>query len=324
MLLQIEHRLHFRYDGFIRESHMDVRVEPRTQSGQVLLDFSLLVGPSTRVTRHEDWLGNAVHWFSITDYHERIEILARSLIDTMPEVVLPGLVQDPIMKVPAGMELWDFLQIEDPILDDEPLRSLHADLGLTKVQTIGEAVEIVGTGLQDRFEYRSNVTDAHSTTDALLIGGGGVCQDFAHVALGLLRLTGVPARYVSGYLHVERETKAPSESHAWIEYWSPTHGWQPYDPTHGLVPEEKYVTVGYGRSYRDVPPNRGIYQGAASESLQVEVMTSPGQKPDRRRQVDDMLVDLPVYAEAPDRISRTDLPGSDAASQQQQQQQQQQ
>ena len=301
---------------------MDIRVEPRTQSGQVLLDFSLLVGPSTRVTRHEDWLGNAAHWFSITDYHERIEIFARSLIETTPNVVLPGLVDDPIKGLQDSMDLWDFLQIADPIMDDEPLRALHADMGLSKVGTIGEAVEIVGKGLPDRFEYRSNVTDAHSTTDALLVGGCGVCQDFAHVALGLLRLTGIPARYVSGYLHVEREKETPSQSHAWIEYWSPTHGWQPYDPTHGLVPEETYVTVGYGRSYRDVPPNRGIYQGAASESLEIEVRTSPGHRPDRRKVVDDMLVDLPVYAEAPDRVSRTDLPGSDAASEQQQQQQQ--
>ncbi|MEE2906498.1 MAG: transglutaminase family protein, partial [Planctomycetota bacterium] len=182
--------------------------------------------------------------------------------------------------------------------------------------------EIVGKGLPERFEYRPHVTDAHSTTDALLAGGCGVCQDFAHAALGLLRMTGIPARYVSGYLHVEREEETPSQSHAWIEYWSPTHGWQPYDPTHGLVPEESYVTVGYGRSYRDVPPNRGIYQGGASESLEVEVLTSPGKRPELRRRVDEMFVDLPVYAEAPDRRSRTDLPESDAASQQQQQQQQ--
>ncbi|MEE2907046.1 MAG: transglutaminase family protein, partial [Planctomycetota bacterium] len=210
MLLQIEHRLHFRYSGFIRESHMDIRVEPRTQSEQILLEFSLVVGPTTRVTRHEDWLGNATHWFSITDYHERIEVFARSLVETTPKVVLPGLIEDPIMDKPPSMDLWDFLQIAEPIIDDSALRSLHADMGLTKVRTVGEAVEIVGKGLPERFEYRPHVTDAHSTTDALLAGGCGVCQDFAHAALGLLRMTGIPARYVSGYLHIEREEETPS------------------------------------------------------------------------------------------------------------------
>ena len=322
MLLEIEHHLKFSYEEYIRESHLEVRVEPRSQATQVLHDFRLSLGPSARTTRFEDWMGNAVHWFSITDYHERIEILARSLVETNPQVVYPGLVDDPIQDQPPSMDLWDFLQISEPIIDGKALRSLHADLGLPGAKTVGEAVERVGEGLRSRFEYRPHVTDAHSTTDAMLVGGAGVCQDFAHAALGLLRLTGIPARYVSGYLHVERETEAPSQSHAWIEYWSPTHGWLPYDPTHGLVPEERHVTVGYGRSYQDVPPNRGIYQGGAIESLEAEVITKPGQRPDRRRPVDELFMDLPVYTEAPDRISRTDLPGSDAASQQQQQQQQ--
>ncbi|MDG2094853.1 MAG: transglutaminase family protein [Phycisphaerales bacterium] len=322
MLLQIEHSLHFSYSDYIRESHMDIRVEPRTQSGQVLLDFSLVVGPSTRVTRHEDWLGNTVHWFSITDYHDRIEVLVRSLVETNPAMILPGLVNDPISQDPPGMEQWDFMQFVGPVIESEAMRSLHADLRIADLGSIGEVVQCIGEGLRSKFEYRPNVTDAHSTTDALLLGGGGVCQDFAHAALGLLRLSGIPARYVSGYLHVERDDETPSQSHAWIEYWSPSNGWQPYDPTHGLVPNEAYVTVGYGRSYDDVPPNRGICQGGARETLKAEVITSPGKRPDRRRIPDELFMDLPVFTEAPDRRSRTDLPGSDAASQQQQQQQQ--
>ncbi|MBG80382.1 MAG: hypothetical protein CMJ39_06710 [Phycisphaerae bacterium] len=322
MLLQIEHRLHFRYSGFIRESHMDIRVEPRTKSGQVLLDFSLLVGPSTRVTRHEDWLGNAAHWFSITDYHDRIEVMARSLVDTTPEIILPEQVNDPIPEGPLPMDLWDFVQIEEPIIDGPALRALHAELGLPEAKTTGQIMERVGLGLREKFEYRPNVTDAHSTTDALLAGGGGVCQDFAHAALGLLRLSGIPARYVNGYLHVEREDDSPSQSHAWIEYWTPSHGWIGFDPTHGIFPGESHVIVAYGRSYRDVPPNRGIYQGGASETLVAEVITEPGRKPDRRQPAEELLMDLPVYSEAPDRTFATDLSSRDAGSEQQQQQQQ--
>ena len=205
MLLQIEHSLHFSYSDYIRESHMDIRVEPRTQSGQVLLDFSLIVGPTTRVTRHEDWLGNTVHWFSITDYHDRIEVLVRSLVETNPSMILPGIITDPISQESPGMAQWDFMQFVGPVIDSEAMRSLHSDLKIADLGSIGEVVECVGEGLRATFEYRPNVTDAHSTTDALLLGGGGVCQDFAHAALGLLRLSGIPARYVSGYLHVERD-----------------------------------------------------------------------------------------------------------------------
>ena len=110
MLLEIEHHLKFSYEHFIRESHLEVRVEPRSQSGQMLHDFRLRLGPNTRITRYEDWMGNAIHWFSITDYHDRIEVLVRSLVETNPAMILPGLVNDPVSQDPPGMEQWDFMQ----------------------------------------------------------------------------------------------------------------------------------------------------------------------------------------------------------------------
>ena len=308
MLLQIEHSLHFSYSDYIRESHMDIRVEPRTQSGQVLLDFSLIVGPATVVTRHEDWLGNTVHWFSITDYHDRIEVLVRSLVETNPSMIPPGSSRTRSRRNrpewPSGISCSSWSGHRQR---GDAFASFGSQDRRSRKHRRGRRV--AGEGLRAKFEYRPNVTDAHSTTDALLLGGGGVCQDFAHAALGLLRLSGIPARYVSGYLHVERDDDTPSQSQAWIEYWSPSHGWQPYDPTHGLVPNDAYVTVGYGRSYDDVPPNRGICQGGAQEMLQAEVVTSPGTRPDRRPCPMNCSWISPSTRKPPDRPSRTDLPG---------------
>jgi transglutaminase-like putative cysteine protease len=101
-----------------------------------------------------------------------------------------------------------------------------------------------------------------------------VCQDFTHLMLGALRLMGIPCRYVSGYLHVATKRAEPAQSHAWIEFWSPASGWVPHDPTHDREIDERYVVVGHGRSYDDVPPNKGIYRGNASETLQAEVRTA--------------------------------------------------
>ena len=101
----------------------------------------------------------------------------------------------------------------------------------------------------------------------------GVCQDFAHLMLGVLRQSQIPCRYVSGYLHVERTSEEASQSHAWIEFWAPSHGWIPFDPTHDRAIDERYVVVGYGRHYDDVPPNKGIFRGTAREALQAEVRT---------------------------------------------------
>lgn len=325
MLLEIEHHLKFTYDHFIRESHLEVRVEPRSQSGQILHDFRLTLGPNTRITRFEDWMGNAVHWFSITDYHDRIELLVQSIVDTLSNAPRTLECDDPLPTEPTPLHLYDFTILSGPLCQSETLRALHADLGLDRQQSIGECVRILGNGLAERFEYQKNVTTFDSTTEDFLRQHGGVCQDFAHLGLALLRTSGIPCRYVSGYLHVDTQDIEPSQSHAWIEVWSPTNGWMAFDPTHNRQPDERYVIVGYGRSYNDVPPNRGIYSGAASESLVAKVVTRPGTGREQPRLVEQTQhIDLPVYREIPERAGPAEITAGEAAASQQQQQQQQQ
>jgi transglutaminase-like putative cysteine protease len=120
--------------------------------------------------------------------------------------------------------------------------------------------------------YQVGVTGTRTPAAMALHLGGGVCQDFAHIMIALVRGLGIPCRYVSGYVHLDKRHE-PSQSHAWIEFWAPSHGWIPFDPTHNRAVDERYVVVGHGRSYDDVPPNRGIYRGAAHETLRAEVET---------------------------------------------------
>jgi transglutaminase-like putative cysteine protease len=143
------------------------------------------------------------------------------------------------------------------------MRDANRAVKVARTASIGEQAAALGTHLHDTFDYQQNVTRFDSTTDDSLKLGKGVCQDFAHLMLGFLRLRGIPCRYVSGYLHVERTSKTPSQSHAWIEFWTPAAGWVAFDPTHNQSPDERYVVVGHGHSYDDVPPNRGIYRGGA-------------------------------------------------------------
>jgi len=185
---------------------------------------------------------------------------------------------------------------------------------------MGEQLLAVGTYIQKRFEYRKNVTAYDSTTEDFLAIGGGVCQDFAHLMLGLLRLRQIPCRYVSGYLHVERKKREPSQSHAWVEFHSPTAGWVPFDPTHNRPVDDRYVVVGHGRHYDDVPPNKGIYRGIAKETLKAEVITEvvPGKVVSTLRE-DITHIDLPVFREVPARPpDRIVTNTADVASQQQQ------
>lgn len=141
--------------------------------------------------------------------------------------------------------------------------------------------------------------------------------------LALLRLRGIPCRYVSGYLHVERSAVEPAQSHAWIEFHSPSAGWIGFDPTHNREIDEHYVVVAHGRHYDDVPPNKGIYRGNARETLRAEVrtqMTAGKGVVDLHEEI--RQIDLPVFQEPPERrrLERLITRAEEAAIQQQQQQ----
>ena len=120
--------------------------------------------------------------------------------------------------------------------------------------------------------YETGSTHVRTVADEALSAGHGVCQDFAHVMIGVCRLHGIPARYVSGYLFDPKATgNGNSASHAWVDVWDPDRGWVSLDPTHDREQTARYVRVGVGRDYADVPPTRGVYKGKAKEQLDVAV-----------------------------------------------------
>ena len=142
--------------------------------------------------------------------------------------------------------------------------------GLETVQSLMHLVH-------ERFEYRPDVTTVETSVQQVLTHASGVCQDLAHVLLGLCRAIGIPARYVSGYIMASHEAGAPTRgaaaSHAWVEAFTPTHGWRGFDPTNDLMASEHHVKMAVGRDYHDVPPTRGTFRGLAVEELSVAVTT---------------------------------------------------
>jgi len=322
MLIQIEHALRFEYDDYIHESFMELRVQPLTTPQQTLRSFYMAVGPPTRVGRYTDWNGNTVHSFGISDFHDRIEVLVRSAVATDPAPIAPdelrGLDAEARAAAEAGRgPLLDFATLGGPVQRSPELERLVAELPVDASTSVGEQVVAAGRELFTRFEYRQGVTDYRSTTQHILDEGGGVCQDFAHLMLGVLRLRGIPCRYVSGYLHVETGTDEPSQSHAWIEAYVPGRGWIPYDPTHDLVPDERYVLVARGRHYDDVSPNRGIYRGRASETLHASVTTRIAPPKDIASLHEEIgQLDVPVHRDQPQ--AKPERRGADVVAQQQQ------
>jgi len=320
VFIEIEHRLSLTYDAFIRESFLELRMQPKTTPHQALSSFVLAVGPPTKVSRYRDWNGNVVHHFTIVNFHDRVQVSARSLVGTGPKAAALGAGADraPFPQLPYP--LLDFTDLGGPIRDGAALRTLSEGVAIAPGATLGEQVAALGHHIREHFVYRKNITRYDSTTDDFLRLGAGVCQDFTHLMLGLLRLRGVPCRYVSGYLHVQPGDGEPAQSHAWVEFYSPTAGWIPFDPTHNREIDERYVIVAHGRHYDDVPPNKGIYRGNAVETLETQVFTRPaGQKAISTLYEEMEHIDLPVFPEIPDRRrDRNIIMIEDAAAQQQQ------
>lgn len=319
MTLEIEHRIRFEYSDFVSESWMEFWIEPKNTTQQTVRSFFLAVGPPTKVHTFTDWLGNTVHHFGIAKYHREIEVLARSVVETLPAPMsLHELPAGRIQGDALGRER-DFLLFADPIADSPELREFAAQLQLKPDDPVGKVAIEIAQLIQDKIAYNPSVTQYNSTVADALSHRAGVCQDIAQIMIGLLRLKGVPARYVNGYLHVIREGKDASESHAWVEFLTPNGLWMPYDPTNRCVPDERYVVVAVGRSYDEVPPNKGVYRGNAKEVLTATVHTTETE----RMAVSELrssigTLDLPVYAKIP---ARTPQMIDDQASTQSQQQQ---
>jgi transglutaminase-like putative cysteine protease len=321
MLLSVEHKFAFEYDGYISESCLELRVQPKTTPQQTVLSFGLAIGPPTRVFRYVDWNDNVAHHFTITKFHDRIAVAAQSIVETRPPTSTLASLRDPVVPVDLPFPLLDFLEHAGPVRLTPALRAAHRAMTPTRATSLGEHVLALGAAIRGRFEYQKDVTKYDSTTEDFLTIGAGVCQDFAHLMLGLLRLSGIPCRYVSGYLHVERKKREASQSHAWVEVYAPSGGWVAFDPTHNRTLDERYVVVGHGRHYDDVPPNKGIYRGTARETLRAEVHTQPTTAKAIPRLTEDVRpIDVQVFASAPARRSEVVMTTSDDEQSQQQQQ----
>lgn len=301
MYLDIEHDIKFSYDDYISESWVELRMEPQSNARQTVALFYLAVGPRTKVSRYIDWCGNAVRHFSIAEYHRQIEVKARTVVETKPSRITLDALHEPIPEHSKLGPIIDFLAFEGPITKSRDLTALSNSLEIDSNMSLGEQVQAIANGVHDAIEYRPNVTTYNSHIDEALSKKAGVCQDIAQIMIGVLRLRGIPARYVNGYLHIPNLNSAAAESHAWVEFYSQGFGWVGYDPTGNLQPGEHHVIVATGRHYDEVPPNRGVYRGSAGEILTAVVRTTEIPQPEIstfREEIQEIA--LPVYSEVPD------------------------
>jgi transglutaminase-like putative cysteine protease len=266
MKLEIVHTTNYRYTGPIAESVMELRLRPMDGAGQRCVDFALEVGPGgIRPRTYTDGYGNRVHYFNLVKPHTRLTITSRSTVETglPPDEQGEELVQDflrfrhPVNDVPGVRELADLHPVADP----------------GSPAAIEEALDGLTLAIARDFTYDRSVTNVYSSVDEVLELRAGVCQDFAHLFTAVARAMGVPARYVSGYLHLQDNGATTTASHAWSEAWVPGRGWVGYDATRPVRVSEHHVRLAVGRDYSDAAPTRGVYVGSATGAMTVRVRT---------------------------------------------------
>lgn len=270
--LRVVHSTGYAYKSAVTASFNEARLTPRSDSRQNVILNRVETIPATRSYRYVDYWGTAVTAFDLHAPHTELEVSGSSVVETE------------VAEKPEELVGWDDLRSE-AVIDrfDEVLSPTHYTPNSRRIARVGQriakehnpfdAVTAVAQWVRSELDYVPGTTGVHSSGLDALREGKGVCQDFAHLSLIMLRSMGIPARYVSGYLHPSREAVVgdtiDGQSHAWIQAW--TGAWWHYDPTNDSEITEQYISVGVGRDYSDVAPLKGIYSGEGSTDLDVVV-----------------------------------------------------
>ncbi|MGW7239908.1 transglutaminase family protein [Streptomyces sp. NPDC054804] len=270
--LRIRHVTRVAYARPAASSHNEVRMTPLTLPGQTTLDARVTVTPATTVWSYWDYWGTQVTGFDLLEPHEDLTITASSLVETSA----PGPLPEPpawaeVTGRAGGSRLSEFVTGTSRTTVPKKLvkKAREAAAGLGP----HEAAMAVSGMVADRVAYLPGATSVNTSPAEAWAQRAGVCQDITHLTIALLRGLGLPARYVSGYLHPEREAElhrpVAGQSHAWIEYWA--GDWCGYDPTNRVRVDESHVVVARGRDYDDVTPHKGIYRGVPAGTPEVTV-----------------------------------------------------
>ena len=285
MYYTVRHLTKFVYSNEISESIMETRMHPRSDEYQRCLAFQLSVSPRCRVFSYRDHLANHVHHFDIPGPHEQLVIVAESLVEMEETLPIPSFLAPDAWTELDGMvrdgDYWEFLFPSEFTAPTPRLLALADELEVRRRDDPLMVLHELNERLYRWFDYVPRSTSADSPIDVALEQRAGVCQDFAHVMLALVRSRlRIPCRYVSGYLHhtsSNTDRSVSTATHAWVEALIPQLGWVGFDPTNWLITGDRHIRTAIGRDYSDVPPTHGIFRGSAATDLSVAVRVQPSE-----------------------------------------------
>jgi transglutaminase-like putative cysteine protease len=294
---RVTHRTEYRYDAVVSTSFGTAHLLPRELDDQRCAKATVTITPDPAELReHVDYFGNRTLYFAVRHPHRKLVVTSSSEVDVQPrssDATLLGeqrweLVRDRLTRelTEDAIDARQFV-LDSPLVASSDALRAYAEGSFPAGRTVTAAVADLVHRIHTDFDYKPGVTSVTTTLDELLVLREGVCQDFAHLAIGCLRAVGLPARYVSGYLETDPPPGRPrlagaDATHAWVSALLPGAGWADVDPTNDQLVDDRYVTTAWGRDYTDVPPLKGVIfsQGTAHElrvSVDVEAVEAAEQ-----------------------------------------------
>ncbi|WP_405056555.1 transglutaminase family protein [Kribbella sp. NBC_01505] len=270
--LRVVHTTGYRYSSAVAQSYNEARLTPRSDDRQNLMVSRLETVPATRAYKYTDYWGTEVTAFDVFTPHTELKVVAASVVETTGQPLPAVDAAWTQVRSPECIDLYaEYLEFTTYVPKHRELASVAREL--RKGRTPQETVLAVSKWVHDTLKYQRGTTGVHSSAIDAWQAREGVCQDYAHLTLAMLRAVGVPTRYVSGYLHTKPNAAVGEtvvgESHAWIEAW--TGEWWGFDPTNDIPIGHRHVWVATGRDYADVSPLKGIYSGGAATAIEVTV-----------------------------------------------------
>lgn len=271
MLIRIEHETILSYTEPVTDAVIEVRMSPPSNDDQTVSGYRLKVLPQAPTTNYYDGFGNRVDLFNVNAPHSKVEIRATSFVRThrrftglqLAELPWPS----PIDSQSPEVDILEFTR-PSPFIDESTELSDFVLQLPREHKSFAAGIQTLMRAVSERLKYEKEVTNAQTKLSEALKLGSGVCQDLAHLFIGVCRKLHVPARYVSGYVNQPGELA----THAWCQIWGGQDlGWVDVDPTRGHFVDAHHVIIAVGRDFSDVAPNKGCWKGLGEETISVSV-----------------------------------------------------
>ncbi len=284
MEFEITHVTNYKYGHPAAEAYGEARLTPPNLPSQRVISHKIMLDPEVATSSYDDHYGNRVDFFSLPFRHDRLTVRNELCVETSPperpaESMALSIQEARQIMHSALADIFQFTQ-PTPVIEITRESVQWARKYLRPGLPIGEGLVALSDAIHGDFKYQSGSTENTTSLATIWKKKEGVCQDFAHIALSILRAAGLPARYVCGYIETDpprnpdgsigRLTGAVA-THAWIEALVPGMSWVAIDPTNRQWVNERYVAVSFGRDYRDATPLRGTFKGSGGQEMKVRV-----------------------------------------------------